>query len=196
MKNILRIILNLVVCILGLTQCHAQQILPLNTSTFNIPAGTYFKDLNNEFGYYLGSWKGNYQDKIITLSIVKVNNKPFEMWDRSYYHDQIIVRYEIKNINGNILQSTLNSSFNEENDVHLLIESSGTEANGNVLKLLFAGGNCSVGIGEIILKKINNTQFYWSYYPGTTTRNDITCPPNLDYNIYLPETENLIFTKQ
>lgn len=195
MKNILKI-LTLIICILGLIQCNAQQVLPLNTSTLNVPAGTHFKDLNNEFDYYLGTWKSNYQNKIITLSITKVNNKPFEMWSKNYYHDQIIVRYEIKNTNGIVLQTTLNRIFSDENDVHLLIESSGTESNGNILNLLFAGGNCSVGIGEIILKKINSTQFYWSYYPGSTTRNDITCPPSLDYTIYLPETENLVFTKQ
>lgn len=64
------------------------------------------------------------------------------------------------------------------------------------MTLVFAGGNCNVGMGDILFKKIDDTHFYWSYYPGTTTRNDITCSPNLDYNIYLPETENLVFTRQ
>lgn len=191
MKNILAILF-----ILLLTTCKSQQVLPLNGSVVNSPINSYFKDINNELDFYVGNWKANFQNKTMILKITKALHRPFEMLDKNYFQDQLIVRYEIKDINESVLQTTLNRSFTDQNDVKLLIESSGTESNGDIVNLLFAGGNCSVGIGEIILKKINNTQFYWSYYPGTTTRNDITCPPNLDYNIYLPETENLIFTKQ
>ncbi|WP_185205946.1 DUF6705 family protein [Chryseobacterium sp. C3] len=191
MKNILAILF-----ILLLTTCKSQQVLPLNGSVVNSPINSYFKDINNELDFYVGNWKANFQNKTMILKITKALHRPFEMLDKNYFQDQLIIRYEIKDINESVLQTTLNRSFTDQNDVKLLIESSGTESNGDIVNLLFAGGNCSVGIGEIILKKINNTQFYWSYYPGTTTRNDITCPPNLDYNIYLPETENLIFTKQ
>ncbi|WP_336733001.1 DUF6705 family protein [Chryseobacterium sp. VD8] len=189
-------ILSLFVLHITLLSCKAQQVLSLNGSVVNSPINSYFKDINNELDFYVGNWKANFQNKTMILKITKALHRPFEMLDKNYFQDQLIIRYEIKDINESVLQTTLNRSFTDQNDVKLLIESSGTESNGDIVNLLFAGGNCSVGIGEIILKKINNTQFYWSYYPGTTTRNDITCPPNLDYNIYLPETENLIFTKQ
>ncbi|MCY1661415.1 DUF6705 family protein [Chryseobacterium sp. SL1] len=189
-------ILSLFALYITLLSCKAQQVLPLNGSVVNSPINSYFKDINNELDFYVGNWKANFQNKTMILKITKALHRPFEMLDKNYFQDQLIIRYEIKDINESVLQTTLNRSFTDQNDVKLLIESSGTESNGDIVNLLFAGGNCSVGIGEIILKKINNTQFYWSYYPGTTTRNDITCPPNLDYNIYLPETENLIFTKQ
>ncbi|MDQ0780208.1 hypothetical protein [Chryseobacterium sp. W4I1] len=84
------------------------------------------------------------------------------------------------------MQSSLSKNF--DNDVKLLIESSNTEMNGSLVNLIFAGGNCSVGIGEIILKKMTTIQFSWNYYPETTRRNNITCLLSLDYNIYLPET--------
>ena len=180
-----------IACIIS---CQAQQILPLNTSAFDSPTNSYFKDLNNEFDQYIGIWTAAYKGKSIKLIITKQLKVPFEMWDKSFFKDMLIVRYEIKNKVGNILESTLNKDFS--NDGKLSMEGLMTQENGNVVRLIFSGGNCSVGIGEIIFKKISSTQFYWNYYPGTTTMNDIDCPPDRDYTIYLPETENLVFKKQ
>lgn len=194
MKTTLKKIATIFTLFLGIISCKSQQVLPLNNSVINSPVNSYLKDLGNELDFYVGTWKANFQDKIITLSVTKELHKPFEMLGKNYFQDQLIVRYEIKNTNGNIMQSSLSKNF--DNDVKLLIESSNTEMNGSLVNLIFAGGNCSVGIGEIILKKMNTIQFSWNYYPETTRRNDITCPPSLDYNIYLPETENLVFTKQ
>ncbi|PKF74679.1 DUF6705 family protein [Chryseobacterium sp. PMSZPI] len=172
--------------------CKGQQILPLNTSAFSSPNNSYFKDINNELNPYVGNWKANFQGKLILLKITKELKVPFEIWNKNNFKDRLLVRYEIKDSNGIVLESSLNNDFNSK--IKLLIE--GSDIENNSIRLIFAGGNCSVGIGEIVLKKIDDTQFYWSYYPGTTTRNDITCSPNLDYKIYLPETENLVFTKQ
>jgi len=166
----------LIFLVINFCSCKAQQVYPLNTYPDDVQPGSYLKDLNNELDFYVGTWKANFQDKTITLSVTKQLHKPFEMLGKNYFQDQLIVRYEIKSTNGTLLESSLNRAFTDQNDIKLLIESSGVEASGEILNLLFAGGNCSVGIGDIVLKKINNTQFYWNYYPGTTTRNDISCP--------------------
>ncbi|UCA58098.1 hypothetical protein KB553_13665 [Chryseobacterium rhizoplanae] len=174
--------------------CKAQQqILPLNTSAYKIAANAYFKDLNNELNYYTGTWKAVFQDKIIILQISEQIKVPIELFDKNFYRDQLFIRYEVTK-NGIVSESTLNKDFT--NDIGLSIKSAYTQDNGNSVTLLFSGGNCSVGIGTIILKKINATQFSWGYYPGTTTRIDTFCPPDKEYKIHLPETENLIFTKQ
>ncbi|MEJ5103516.1 DUF6705 family protein [Chryseobacterium sp. MYb328] len=173
--------------------CKAQQVLPLNTSGYSSPTNSYFKDSDNELDYYTGTWTGHFQDKTIILQISKQIKIPIERFRKSFYRDQIFVKYEIKK-NNVILESTINHDFS--NDLKLSIDGSKTQDNGDKVTLVFAGGNCSVGIGTIVLKKINPTQFSWGYYPGTTTRNDKDCPPTQDYTIYLPETENLIFTKQ
>lgn len=188
MKNIFATILLFLV----MASCKAQQVLPLSSSAFNAPNNSYFKDLNNELDFYVGTWEANFQGKTILLKVTKELKVPFEIWDKNNFKDRLLVRYEVKNNNGTILESSLNNDFS--NKVKLLIE--GSEIENDLATLIFAGGNCSVGIGNITFKKINNTQFYWSYYPETTTRNDVNCSPNLDYNIYLPETENLVFTKQ
>lgn len=180
---------------LGLISCNAQQIAPLNTSDYNSSTNTYFKDLDNELDKYTGIWKSNFQNNLITLNIVKEMKRPYSEWGKSFFSDVLIVRYEIKDSNDNILQTTLSNIYQPKNDIKNLILSLGTKPNGQI-DLLYTGGNCNIGMGDIIFKRINDTQFSWGYYPGTTTRNDITCSPNLNYSIYLPVTENLVFTKQ
>ncbi|MCU7614062.1 hypothetical protein N0B16_06395 [Chryseobacterium sp. GMJ5] len=50
---------------------------------------------------------------------------------------------------------------------------------------------------KIILNvKINSTQITWSYYPNGSLLSENTCPGNPDTKVYLPDTENLVFTKQ
>ncbi|REC65918.1 hypothetical protein DRF59_14105 [Chryseobacterium flavum] len=173
--------------------CKAQQIYPLNTSVRGVSENSYFKDLDEELDYYIGTWNASFQDKGITLQILKQIKVPTKYFNKNYYTDQLFIRYEVKK-NDVILESTLNKDFT--NDIGLSIKSVLTQDNGKSVILLFSGGNCSVGIGTITLKKINASQFSWGYYPGTTTRNDINCPPDREYKIHLPETENLIFTKQ
>lgn len=184
----------LILGIFTVFSCKAQQqILPLNTSALDAPVDSYFKDLNDELSYYTGTWNATFQDKTITLKISKQIKEPIKRFQKNFYRDQLFVRYEIRR-NGIVAESTLNKDF--INDIGLSIKSAYTQDNGSSVTLLFSGGNCSVGIGTIVLKKINTSQFSWGYYPGTTSRNNISCPPNLDYTIYLPETETLIFTKQ
>ncbi|WP_419495369.1 DUF6705 family protein [Chryseobacterium bernardetii] len=173
--------------------CKAQEVHPLNTSALDAPVGSYFKDLNDELSYYTGTWNATFQNKTITLQILKQIKVPIKRFQKSFYRDLLFVRYEVKK-NGVVSESTLNKDFT--NNSQLSIESAYIQDNGNSVTLLFSGGNCSVGIGTINFKKINATQFSWGYYPGTTTSNDINCPPDREYKIHLPETENLIFTKQ
>ncbi|SIT17678.1 hypothetical protein SAMN05421786_107202 [Chryseobacterium ureilyticum] len=171
--------------------CKAQQILPLNSSAFKSQTNSYFKDINNELDDYTGIWTSNFDNKTIKLVITKEIKTPFKMWNKNFYTDQLFIKYEVKKDNI-VLESTLNKDFTA--DSKLSIE--GSKIQDNSITLVFSGGNCSVGIGTINLKKINATQFSWGYYPGTTTRIDTLCPPDREYKIHLPETENLIFTKQ
>ena len=168
----------------------------MNQSAVDMPTDSYFKDINNELDAYVGSWKTDFNGKIITLIITKEIKKPFVLLGKNYFIDQLIVRYEVKDNNGTILQSSKNKNFVNDG-VKYMIKSGGINIYGkNEVNLVYAGGNCSVGNGEITFKKIDDTHFYWNYSPGTAVMNSVNCPPNLDYTIYLPETENLVFTKQ
>lgn len=179
-----------------ITFFQSQVIAPLNNSEYDTPTNSYFKDLNNELDPYIGTWKSTFQGKTVLIKITKQLKRPYELFDKNFYKDQLIMRYEIRDSANKILESSLNNSYTN-NDIKYLIQSLGTNIKGNnEVDFLFSGGNCSVGYGFIYITKANSNQLKWSYYPGTTTRIDSICPPNKDYTIYLPETEGLIFTKQ
>ena len=194
MKNPKTQVFTILFICLCLVSCKAQQIImPLNSSALSSPTNSYFKDLNNELDPYVGIWQANFQNKMINLLISKEINVTFEMWGKAFSKDILMVRFEISS-NGLIQQSTLNKDF--ATNKQLLLKSMDTENNGDTVNLVFYGGNCSIGLGNITFQKIDNTHFNWSYFPKTVGMNDIDCPPNQDYNIYLPITQNLIFTKQ
>ena len=177
-----------------LLSCKAQLTVPLNTGWYTSPTGTYFKDFNNELDQFAGTWKANYGDKTITLVITKELQQQFEDINKIFYRDLLRVRYQVSNIGGLVIHSTLNNNFtsNKYFDFTSLFIRSST----NEVTLLYNGGDCSIGLGTVYFKKINAIQFQWDYKPQGVTLNDINCPPPIDHTIYLPEVPNLIFTKQ
>ncbi|SMP19199.1 hypothetical protein SAMN06264346_10580 [Chryseobacterium profundimaris] len=94
----------------------------------------------------------------------------------------------MKNSSGSILQNTQNGSTNQ-------LYSIGTRPSENSVILYYYGTNCGVGWGKVTLKKLNSTQISWDYEPNSTSVRD-DCPSTADKTVYLPETDNLIFTKQ
>lgn len=171
------------------------QTLPLNTDLDNIPLNAYLKDLNNEFNPYVGIYQAIIDGNQITLYITKEEHKYFDLGDVKFFQDVLIVRYTIKNSTGAILQSTQNANFvtmKERNLIHSL----GTNPNLGMAILTYNGTNCDIGWGSVYLKKINGTQISWRYYAETVATSTNRCPPNVDKSTYLPEGENLIFTKQ
>ncbi|MCT2409053.1 hypothetical protein NZD88_16010 [Chryseobacterium antibioticum] len=175
--------------------CKAQQTYPLNTDFEGIPQGSYLKDLNNELTPYTGEYKANFKGNEIILYITKEENRLIDRVDKKFYRDVLSIKYIIKNSSGNILQNTQNMSF-QPSQVRHTIYSMRTRPNLGNITFSYGGTNCSVGNGKIILKKINSTQISWEYRPNDIILDDSKCPPGTDINIYLPETKDLIFTKQ
>ncbi|WPC10021.1 hypothetical protein LEQ04_03785 [Riemerella anatipestifer] len=101
----------LVIVLLLHTNCTAQGVYPLNTSALNIPEGSYFKDINNELNTYTGKWKTVVGNKITVINISKRNKVPIKFLGKNYYQDMVDVRYEMKDINGKVLESTLETPF-------------------------------------------------------------------------------------
>jgi len=190
MKNILF----LIVLIISVS-CKAQQVYPLNTDFDEIPQNSYLKDINNELNTYVGTYKANFQNKEIILYINKIEKKYFDMSSIKIYKDVLSIKFVVKNSSGNILQDTQNMNF-QTNQVQHTIYSLGTRTLDNIVGLSYGGTNCSVGNGLIYLKKINATQISWEYLPNDIILDDSRCPPGTDITIYLPETKDLIFTKQ
>ncbi|WP_299182195.1 DUF6705 family protein [uncultured Chryseobacterium sp.] len=186
MKIITKIII-LIGLITIVNSCKAQ-ILPLNTALDNIPNNAQVKDLNNELNPFIGTYKANFEGNEITLFITKEENKLEKRVNKQFYRDALVIKYIIKNVNGLVLQDTQNSSLNQ-------LYSLGTRPYENLVILYYYGTNCGVGWGKVTLKKLNSTQLSWTYNPNSTSVRD-DCPANADKTVYLPETDNLIFTKQ
>lgn len=175
--------------IINTLSCCAQ-ILPLSTPFVDIPNGAYIKDTNNELTPFVGTYKANYNGNEITLYITKQENKLEESAQKSYYMDALIVKYIVKNSSGVILQNTQNNSSGIEFYSFKMRQAK------NALQFIYSGTNCHVGWGDIYLKKINATQISWEYRPDDISTTTAKCPSTLDTTIYLPETKDLIFTKQ
>ncbi|EJL75098.1 DUF6705 family protein [Chryseobacterium populi] len=170
--------------------CRAQN-LPLNTALTSIPNGAHLKDTNNELSPYIGTYKANFNGNEIILFITKQIDKLENSAQKSYYMDALIVKYIVKNSSGNVLQDTQNNNL-----PNIELYSIGTRPNQNTVLFLYSGTNCSVGWGDIFLKKINATQLSWEYRPDDISLTSQSCPGNPDKTIYLPKTKDLIFTKQ
>jgi len=179
--------------IISLISCKAQEY-PLKTDYTEIPNNSYLKDTNNELQNFVGIWIGYYANQKITLYITKENYKFFEGSVTKYYQDVLSIKYIITN-GSTILQDTQNMSIPTQQIRHT-IYSQWTEDNGNTLLSYYGGTNCGVGWGNIYLKKINATQISWEYQPNDTLIDSSRCPAGTDITIYLPETKDLIFTKQ
>ncbi|WP_123838323.1 DUF6705 family protein [Chryseobacterium oncorhynchi] len=185
------IILGLVVNIIS---CKAQQ-LPLNTLMENIPQNAYVKDLSNELASYIGTYKTEYQGNEITLFITKEENKPTKRMNKNFYRDALVIKYIIKNSTGTILQNTQDMNFTSDQKFHT-IYSTRTRPTLNTVIFNYRGTNCGIGWGDIFLKKISDTQISWEYRPDDMVFLKGDCPQGIDRTIYLPETKDLIFTKQ
>lgn len=171
--------------------CKAQQVYPLNADYEEVPQNSYLKDLNNELTPYVGVYKANFNGNETTLYITKQEQKLEKTGQKNYYMDALVIKYIIKNSTGLILQDTKNNNY-----PNIELYSISTSSTQNTVNFFYSGTNCSVGWGRIILKKINAIQISWEYRPDDVTTTAAKCPPNLDTTIYLPETRDLIFTKQ
>lgn len=175
---------------LSFLSCKAQ-ILPLNTSMTDIPLNAHVKDTNNELTPYIGIYRANFQGKEITLYITKEEDKLTKRLQKNFYRDALVIKYIVKNSTGTILQDTKNNNI-----PNIELYSIGTRPNQNSVIMSYSGTNCGVGWGKIIMKKINPTQLSWEYRPNDIILDNSKCPQGTDINIYLPETKDLIFTKQ
>ncbi len=173
--------------------CKAQQEYPLNSFPQNLPAGSYIKDFNNKQNPYIGTYKANFNSNEITLNITKEIKRPFNLGSNiKFFKDALIIRYVVKNVKGEILQSTIGSTEDSRNFIFDMSFNTMRDA----FSLYYTGTNCGVGNGQIFIKLLNSSQLNWSFYPNDITLTKTTCPGNPDLTIYLPEAEDLVFTRQ
>ncbi|GAA5088930.1 hypothetical protein GCM10023210_13120 [Chryseobacterium ginsengisoli] len=171
--------------------CRAQQIYPLNTSFSDIQNNTYLKDTNNELIPFIGNWKATFNNKEITIKVDKIDQHLVRSGKKIFYRDVLFIRYSIKNSQGTIIKSTMNLPITEAK-----IESDVTFPNQNLVSFVYQGGDCQYGWGDVDLQFVDKTHIKWRYQPEGVILTNLNCPNGADTTIYLPKTNNLVFTKQ
>lgn len=167
---------------------------PLNHRKDIIENYSYFRDVDNTLFPYVGTWKYTYNGRQIILIISKEERVFTEdnFNKKKYYTDRLIGRYEVRDSSGKVLETTLQNDFKNKD---LMIQGRIFEPETSKLMMIFYGGKCGIGNGFIRLSKSSNNQLSWTYFPQyilVTERNENECKGD----VYLPQGENLIFTKQ
>ena len=185
MKNIF-----LISVILLSFSCRAQQTYPLDTDYKTVANYSYLKDNNNELIPFIGTWKAAFDSKEITIKIDKVDHHYTKLGTHIYYEDVLFIRYSIKNSQGTIIKSTINLPITEAK-----IKSIAIFPNQGI-SFIYSGGDCRFGWGDVDLQLIDSAHIKWRYKPEGVILTNLNCPNGADTTIYLPETNNLVFTKQ
>lgn len=178
MKNIILLIL-----LIAFTACKAQSIiLPLGTKG-DRKAGAYYKDLDNDLLPYIGTWSGTVSNKSFRITFQKV--KEYEDFDNSWT-DRLYGRYEINDLNGNLIASTY-SLIDDDVDVTSL----GFFYNKTKLKFYY-NGDCYEGHIYLNFTDSTKTKIQWEYVSiPTIITNNMNCPESNE----IPQ-ERFILTKQ
>ncbi|WP_294300406.1 DUF6705 family protein [uncultured Chryseobacterium sp.] len=171
--------------------CKGQQIYPLDTDFRTIPNNAYSKDINNELLPFIGTWKTIFNNKEIIIKVDKIDHHYIKIGTHMYYQDVLFIRYSIKNGQGTVIKNTMNLPIAQSG-----IESIGTFPNQNLVSFIYQGGDCQYGWGDVDLQLVDTTHIKWRYQPEGVILTNLNCPNGADTTIYLPETSNLIFTKQ
>ena len=99
---------NLIIVLLFTINCQSQEgnVVSRCNSSLDFPYGTYLKDINNQFQYYIGTWQGVYNNTTIELTIQFFENRKSENADGTYvYYDELGANYKV-------LQGLPDTAFN------------------------------------------------------------------------------------
>lgn len=120
-----------------------EEILYRNNDA-GFPDGTYFKDVNNLFDKYLGTWVGVHDGKSYELMISKyIYNSTI----RPLKRDELIIRYKVIDADGSVLINALGVS----DDSLSVIEGDYLDENGETYHLDYMGENSVCGQNGYIL---------------------------------------------
>ena len=92
MKNILC----LIICIIGLASCKAQQIVDISTYNYLDADGKYYKDMSNHLNIFVGSWEYQEENEVFRVVLWKEEMVYHENGNRpSFWQDEIQGHFEM-----------------------------------------------------------------------------------------------------
>ncbi|WP_294285071.1 DUF6705 family protein [uncultured Chryseobacterium sp.] len=183
MKNLF-----LIIILFTLTISCKAQTYPLRTFT-QIPQNAYLKDTNNELQYYVGTWKGSWNNKTIYITLKKITNQ--YNTNLKYYKDFLIGKFKVEDSNGQILFDNTSTS-----DYDAKISGVGIRKIDDKYSLGYIDPDfCMDGSIRINFTDSTKTKLNWQFFDTT----DIITPdcPNYNSNPFPePLPKNIILTKQ
>jgi hypothetical protein len=150
------------------------------------PDGTYFKDVNNLFAQYIGTWKGTIDNKNYTFMITKITDSRFGLTT-----DRLIINQLITNTNGVVLSDTRNAPTPDIKGRHF--------SKDLTFYICFYGSsNSKCGQqGDVYLRKISATTMSLGLIPNTEPfPYDKFCPGGIRAEQILPVANFVTLTKQ
>lgn len=186
MQIIMKKIVLTLVLINSILQIHAQNnIVDVNSgiAIMDAPSGTYIKDINNTFANFLGTWKYQSGDEILTIKLEKVTQHYYPEFGT--YRDYIKGNYSYSTDGGStfvvntiIEDDPLPLNFNQENPLY-----SSRPDNSQILEMIFK---------DIIYQKTCTAVF--NFLPSSTTQMNFRLD-NISRGYLLPEAmPNLNFS--
>ena len=153
-----------------------------------IPDGTYFKDINNVFDKYIGTWKGTYNSREYTFYITKHTDID------SYYKfdkDEILVRYLITNPDGSVVEDIRSDT----DDGDYIISGDMFSKNADYYYMIYAGREAHCGqIGTFVLRPKSPTLLKVSLIPEKILMDPEECPNGRAVQLF--PLDGFIVTKQ
>lgn len=170
------------------------EIVPMNSLRFEHPGtGVYFKDIDNELDYFVGTWEGVQNNKKYTFNFVKFTQQLVsDINDVNYFKDVIKVKFKVVDLTNNqvLYDDTATTDFND-------YKISGISLRSSTFRFSFLDNeNCYNQINFDIHKIVNQPNVlrycYFSYFEYR----DINCPfqNQGDIPMYLPK-QDLMLTK-
>ncbi len=77
--------------------------------------GAYIKDVNNVLGKFVGTWKGDYNNKNYEFKIIKYTVDNIGL---KFKEDLLLIRYKIVEANGKVLENTLDLANDSPYVIH------------------------------------------------------------------------------
>ncbi|MDV2442542.1 hypothetical protein CMV00_01840 [Elizabethkingia anophelis] len=169
------------------------QTISLSNAPYEIPKGSYLKDIDNTLPLFTGSWSSDFEGNHVLLFITdKVENYPINLATTNYYSDVLLMKYTINDSDNNQLVSTINKTLSDVN-----IISTFTSSDKKRIGFVYKGEACGIGRGLIYLTLIDATHIKWEYKSTGGIIDPNKCSGySPDIKSYIPRSSDLIFTKQ
>lgn len=101
MKTKILILITFISSLLMLVNAQSP-ILPVNTPYGQAPDGAYLKDIGNVMNKFIGTWQGNWGNKVFKIELIKTMEQ-LDVVQKTIYEDIIKGKYYVFNSSGTLL---------------------------------------------------------------------------------------------